>query len=152
MAISIWEVSITEALLERPDQVCDANSGAVVEFWGVVRGSENGRQIEGINYEIHRAMAEHQMNSIAQKAVADFFLTQLVIRHRIGFVKAGQASLFLRTASSHRPSAFAASQWIIDELKRTVPIWKRPVFTSAPPAESRPEDYSKRRLESAQHP
>jgi molybdopterin synthase catalytic subunit len=128
MAISIWEASITDAPLERPDQLCDAASGAVVEFWGVVRGVENGREIEGIYYEVNRAMAEHQMNSLAEKAAIDFSLTQLVIRHRIGFVKAAEVSLFLRAASSHRPAAFAASQWLIDELKRKVPIWKRPVF------------------------
>jgi molybdopterin synthase catalytic subunit len=93
-----------------------------------VRGLENGKAIEGIHYEVHRAMAEHQMNLLAEKAASDFSLTHLLILHRIGFVKVAEASLFLRAASSHRPAAFAASQWLIDELKQSVPIWKRPVF------------------------
>jgi molybdopterin synthase catalytic subunit len=127
MAISIWKTSIVDGPLERPDPLCDPNSGGVVEFWGVVRGSENGKAIEGIHYEAHRAMAEHQMNLLAQKAAADFSLTHLIICHRVGFVKVAEASLFLRAASSHRPAAFAASQWLVDELKRKVPIWKRPL-------------------------
>lgn len=113
-----------------------------MEFWGVVRGSENGRAIEGIHYEVHRAMAEHQMNLLAKKAATDFSLTHLVIRHRVGFVKAAEASLFLRAASSHRPAAFAASQWLIDELKRKVPIWKQPIFKNNGDGEAKIGEYS----------
>jgi molybdopterin synthase catalytic subunit len=128
MAISIWEVSMTNAPVEFPGMLCGPDSGAVIDFWGTVREIENDREIEGINYEVHRPMAEHQMNLLAEKATIDFFLTALVLRHRIGFVRTGEASLFLRVASRHRGSAFAASEWLIKELKEKVPIWKRPVF------------------------
>ncbi len=129
MAKSICEVSITTDPLEFPGQLSDFASGAVVDFWGAVREIEEGRALEGIEYEVHRAMAEHQMNLLAEKAIADFFLTELVLRHRVGFVSTGEASLFLRVASRHRAAAFAASQWLIAELKNKVPIWKRPRFT-----------------------
>ena len=128
MAISIWEVSITNAALEFPGPLSDSNSGAVIDFWGTVRETEDGRAIDGINYEVHRAMAEHQMNLLAEKARIDFFLTALTLRHRVGFVRTSEASLFLRVASRHRAAAFAASHWLIEELKQKVPIWKRPVF------------------------
>jgi molybdopterin synthase catalytic subunit len=128
MAISISEVLITDLPLEFPGEAADSDSGAVIDFWGRVRGIEEGREIKGINYEAHRAMAEHQMSLLAEKAVVDFFLTALVLTHRIGFVPAGEASLFLRVASRHRAAAFAASQWLIEKLKAKVPIWKRPVF------------------------
>jgi molybdopterin synthase catalytic subunit len=128
MAISISEVSITDLPLEFPGELSDSTSGAVIDFWGRVRGIEDGREIEGINYEAHRAMAEHQMSLLAEKAMVDFFLTGLVLTHRIGFVAAGDASLFLRVASRHRAAAFAASGWLIEELKQKVPIWKRPIF------------------------
>ena len=128
MAIPIWEISITDAALEFPGQLSDSDSGGVIDFWGRVRGIEDGREIEGIHYEVHRAMAEHQMNLLAENAKADFPLTGLVLRHRIGFVRTGEASLFLRVASRHRTAAFAASQRLIAELKEKVPIWKRPVF------------------------
>jgi molybdopterin synthase catalytic subunit len=128
MAISIWKVSIINAPLEFPGDLANSGSGAVVDFWGRVREIEDGRAIEGINYEVHHAMAEHQMNLLAEKATIDFFLTALVLRHRVGFVRTGEASLFLRTASRHRAAAFAASQWLVAELKEKVPIWKRPIF------------------------
>jgi molybdopterin synthase catalytic subunit len=128
MAISISEVLITHLPLEYPGELSDCHSGAVIDFWGRVREIEDGREIEGINYEAHRDMAEHQMSLLAEKATVDFFLTALVLTHRIGFVAAGEASLFLRVASRHRAAAFAASGWLIEKLKQNVPIWKRPVF------------------------
>lgn len=132
MAISIWEVSITDAPLELSKLPGDENAGALVDFWGIVRRGEEGRAISGIEYEVHREMAQHQMKLLAERAGRDFALRGLVLRHRIGLVKVAEASLFLRTLSGHRPDAFAASQWLIDELKKTVPIWKRPIFVEAP--------------------
>ena len=76
------------------------------------------------------AMAEYQLNTIAEKAVTDFALLRIIITHRIGFVKVAEPSLFLRVESAHRSAAFSASVWIIDELKQRVPIWKRPVFAA----------------------
>lgn len=128
MAISLCEVSISGSPLSQPEPGWEASSGAMVDFWGVVRGEENGDEIEGLNYEANHAMAEHQLNLIAQSAAKDFGLTRMIIRHRIGFVPAGEPSLFLRVAAIRRKAAFAASQWIVEELKRRVPIWKRPIF------------------------
>jgi molybdopterin synthase catalytic subunit len=73
-------------------------------------------------------MAEHQMKLIAQKAIEKFTLGSVMLHHRIGFVGVGEASLFLRASSRHRGAAFAASEWIVDELKKKVPIWKHPRF------------------------
>jgi len=93
-----------------------------------VRALEDGREISGIEYEAHEAMAQHQLEVIAQAARAEFGLEQVLLEHRIGFVAAGEASLFLRVASAHRDAAFAASAWIVAELKKKAPIWKRPLF------------------------
>jgi molybdopterin synthase catalytic subunit len=131
MAISIWEVLITNDPLQSPGQTFNDEAGAVVDFWGIVRLIEDDREITGIDYESHRPMAEHQMNLLAKKARTDFSLSGLILRHRIGFVPAGEPSLFLRVASGHRTAAFAASQWLIEELKRNVPIWKKPAFKDA---------------------
>ena len=106
----------------------DVSAGAIVDFWGVVRKFENGREIEGIDYETHREMAEHQLKRIAERAMDEFQLRRVIIYHRVGFIAVEEASLFLRVASLHRQEAFRASQWIIDELKSKVPIWKRPRF------------------------
>jgi molybdopterin synthase catalytic subunit len=117
---------------EHPERV-DPGAGAIVDFWGVVRGTEDGREIEGIDYEAHAAMAEHQLRLIAQESAKNFRLKKVIVHHRIGFVSAGEASLFLQVKAGHRAAAFAASKWIVDELKKRVPIWKRPRFKIDPP-------------------
>ena len=130
MANAVCIVLVTEAALRNPpDEVVDPSAGAVVDFWGVVRKLEDGCEIDGIDYETHRVMAEHQMQRIAAEAVEKFGLNELLLHHRIGFVRAGEASLFLRVRASRRAAAFEASEWIVDDLKRKVPIWKKPVFS-----------------------
>ena len=131
MAISVCEVSLTESPLELPDGRNDPGAGAVVVFWGAVRASEDGREITGIEYEAHRAMAEHQMRIVAESAAEKFEVKEILLHHRIGFVPVAQPSVVVRVTSAHRGAAFAASQWIMDELKRVVPIWKHPVFKEA---------------------
>ena len=128
MAISVCEVSITESALDLPARENNSAAGALVDFWGMVRALEDGREISGIEYEAHGQMAQHQMRGLADNAVGKFALSKVVIRHRIGFVPAGEASIVVRVESVRRAAAFSANQWIMDELKRTVPIWKHPVF------------------------
>jgi molybdopterin synthase catalytic subunit len=128
MANSVCAVSITEEPLELPASPEDLAAGAVVVFWGNVRALENGREITGIDYEAHRTMAEHQMRVVAESAAQKFEVREIFLRHRVGFVAAGAPSVVVRVAGGHRGEAFSASQWIMDELKRVVPIWKRPVF------------------------
>ncbi len=128
MANPVCEVLLTEARLKAPRDDVDIVAGAVVDFWGIVRGSEEGREIDGIEYEAHREMAEHQLTGIAQQAIEKFELELIAIHHRIGFIAPGEASLFVQVASRHRAEAFRASQWVVDELKKKVPIWKRPKF------------------------
>jgi len=125
MANSVCEIFLTEAPLKAPKRN-PTDVGALVDFWGVVRKLEDGREIEGIEYEAHREMAEHQLRRIAEQAAENFGLRVVLIHHRIGFIAVGEPSLFLRVASLHREEAFRASQWIVDELKKKVPIWKKP--------------------------
>jgi molybdopterin synthase catalytic subunit len=127
MANFVCGILLTEAPLDAP-QKHSIEAGAMVEFWGIVRRLENGRDIEGIEYEAHRQMAEHQLRQIAEQAADKFRLELIIIHHRTGFIAVGEPSLFLRVASAHRGEGFQASQWIVDELKKKVPIWKRPRF------------------------
>lgn len=128
MANSLCEVLLTKARLEAPKEDVDRNAGAIVDFWGMVRELEDGREIEGIDYEAHDSMAEHQLRLVAEAAVEKFQLKKVIVHHRIGFVPVGEASLFLQARAPHRAAAFDASKWIVDELKKKVPIWKRPRF------------------------
>jgi molybdopterin synthase catalytic subunit len=144
MANPVCEVLLTDAQLAVPDSRVDPAAGARVDFQGIVRGSEDGREIEGIDYEAHREMAEHQLKQIARQAAIQFDLRSVIIHHRSGFVAVGETSLFMRVCSGHREAAFQASRWIVDELKTKVPIWKRPRFKvqnhalpgSSPPAKA----------------
>jgi molybdopterin synthase catalytic subunit len=100
----------------------------VVDFWGVVRVAEGERNISGIEYEAHPAMATHQLHLIGREAIERFGLKLAVVRHRIGLVPVGKASLFARVAAPHRQEALQAMEWLVDELKKRVPIWKHPKF------------------------
>jgi molybdopterin synthase catalytic subunit len=130
MANVVCEISVTQAPLAASASDI-AGVGAVVDFWGVVRPIEDGREIEGINYEAYREMAEHQLKRIAECAAERFGLTRVIIHHRTGFIAVGEASLFVRVASPHRSEGFQGIHWIVDELKKKVPIWKRPAFAKA---------------------
>jgi molybdopterin synthase catalytic subunit len=139
MANSVCDVLVTESVLQVPEQGINPSTslrtslaaGAIVDFSGIVRELEDAREIEGIDYEAHETMAEHQMRVIAEAAATKFQLKRVLLHHRIGFVRAGEASLFLRVAAGHRGAAFEASKWIVDELKKKVPIWKKPKFKTA---------------------
>lgn len=102
----------------------NSSAGAIVEFFGNVRPLENDQKIDGIEYEAHREMAEHQLREIVRGASERFNLLAIRLHHSVGFVAVGETSLFLRVAAVHRGPAFEASQWIVDQLKIRVPIWK----------------------------
>jgi molybdopterin synthase catalytic subunit len=127
MANVVCEISVTQApLAAQPSDI--GGAGAVIDFWGVVRPVEEGHEIEGIDYEAHREMAEHQLKRIAEQAADRFDLKRVIVHHRIGFIAVGEASLLVQVASLHRDEGFRATQWIVDELKKSVPIWKRHAF------------------------
>lgn len=105
----------------------ETGGGAVVEFWGVVRGTENGAAISGIEYEAHAEMAEHQIHRILEDLENRLPLLREFVLHRIGLVPAGEASLYVRIEARHRREAFVACQSFIDQMKRDVPIWKHPM-------------------------
>ncbi len=139
MATNVCDVRLTDAPLALSTEIPPAETGAIVDFWGVVRRTENGASIVGIEYEAHRAMAEHQLRRVADECLQKFELNQLVVHHRTGFVPVGEASLLVRVGSRHRAEGFRASVWIVDELKQRVPIWKQPVEGRAVESAALPE-------------
>lgn len=128
MANPVCELLSSNADLEATGDWPDVSAGAVVDFWGVVRVQEGERNIKGIEYEAHPTMAEHQLRVIGKEAIERFGLRLAVVRHRVGFVPVGKASLFARVAAPHRKAALQAMEWLVDELKKRVPIWKHPKF------------------------
>jgi molybdopterin synthase catalytic subunit len=137
MANPVYHIVLTNEPLLAPPAQAESACGAVAEFSGIVRRAEGDREIEGIHYEAHADMAEHQMKKIAEEAAEKFRVTSVALHHRIGFVRVGEPSLWLRVMSRHRAAAFEASQWIVDELKKRVPIWKQPAFVERVPGQAR---------------
>jgi molybdopterin synthase catalytic subunit len=102
--------------------------GATVVFEGVVRNHTRGRRTRYLDYEAYEEMALKQMEELAERALADFKIREVVIVHRLGRLEIGETSVLIAVASAHRAAAFDACRWLIDTLKRTVPIWKREHF------------------------
>ena len=100
--------------------------GAVVTFAGVVRPDHDGaRTVVALDYEAYDAMAERQLDRLVLEAQARWPLAAAALEHRIGPVEAGQIGVVVVVAAPHRADAYAASMFLMDELKRVVPIWKR---------------------------
>lgn len=101
--------------------------GAVVCFVGVVRGTEGEARIEALEYEAFQRMAEHQINLLLDEVARRWPVESVRLIHRVGLVKTNEPSLWVEIVAPHRGEAFAACQWLIDEMKRVVPIWKKAV-------------------------
>lgn len=102
--------------------------GAAVVFEGVVRNETRGRKTLYLDYEAYESMALKQMESLAEEARARFAIREAAIVHRLGRLGIGETSVLIVVASAHRAPAFEACRWIIDTLKKTVPIWKKEYF------------------------
>jgi molybdopterin synthase catalytic subunit/molybdopterin converting factor small subunit len=115
----------TEAVVARLKRPAD---GAAVIFDGVVRDNTRGRRTLYLDYEAYEAMALKQMKTLAVEARARFGVRGASIVHRLGRLQIGETSVLIVVASGHRGAAFEACRWIIDTLKKTVPIWKKEYF------------------------
>jgi len=104
------------------------SDGAVVVFDGIVRDNTRGRRTLYLDYEAYDEMAEKQMAELAVQAIARFSVRGVTIVHRLGRLQIGETSVLIVVASAHRAAAFEASRWLIDTLKKTVPIWKKETF------------------------
>jgi len=108
--------------LKRPED------GAAVVFEGVVRNNTRGRRTLYLDYEAYEPMALQQMKELAAQAQGRFGVAGVSIVHRLGRMEIGETSVLIVVASAHRGPAFEASRWVIDTLKKIVPIWKKEFF------------------------
>jgi molybdopterin synthase catalytic subunit len=102
--------------------------GAVVVFDGIVRNQTRGRKTLYLDYEVYEEMAAKQMEELARQARSQFGVRHVTIVHRLGRLQVGESSVLIVVASAHRAQAFDACRWLIDTLKKTVPIWKKETF------------------------
>ena len=112
---------ITESATQMSDGM-----GAVVTFHGVVRGMEDGEDITTIDYEANEEMALHQFGLIFDALEERWPVEKVRLVHRLGVVPVNEISLRVEVIAPHRAEAFEACQFLIDEMKAKVPIWKRP--------------------------
>jgi len=102
--------------------------GAVVQFVGLVRATEAGGAITALEYEAFERMAERQFNLLFDQLEKRWPIESVRLVHRVGVVQVNEPSLWVEVVAPHRGEAFAACQWLIDEMKRVVPIWKKPLI------------------------
>ena len=129
------QLNITTDAIEEPalvrSRAMSHGMGAAVYFTGVVRASEEGATISAIDYEAFTQMAERQFHLLFDEMEKRWPIESVRLIHRIGVVRVNEPSLWVEVIAPHRGEAFAACQWLIDEMKRVVPIWKRPVTPSS---------------------
>ncbi len=103
--------------------------GAVVTFTGRVRDSARGKSVLHIEYEVYDNMARKEIRKIADEASEKWCLGSCTVVQRYGHIDIGEPSIVIAVSSSHREEAFLAAQYIIDNVKRTVPIWKKEFYS-----------------------
>ena len=121
----VREPITTEAIVAR---IKAGGDGAVCVFDGIVRDNTRGRRTLHLDYEAYEEMALGQMQQLRADAIARFGVREVAIVHRLGRLVVGETSVLIVVASAHRGAAFDACRWVIDTLKKTVPIWKHEQF------------------------
>jgi len=135
--------------LERPED------GAIVIFDGVVRNHSRGRRTLYLEYEAYESMAIEQLRRLAAEGKERFAIRNVAIVHRLGRIEIGESSVLIAVFSAHRAAAFEACRWLIDTLKRTVPIWKKEYFEDGAvwaDGEPFPEELASPQMEPTPHP
>lgn len=109
-------------------EVTSPESGAVVIFCGTVRNWSEGKFVKGIHYEAYPPMAEERIRAIGKEMQERWGIHTASIVHRIGQLAVGEVSVAIVVASPHRESAFSACRFAIEQIKTTVPIWKKEIY------------------------
>jgi molybdopterin synthase catalytic subunit len=119
------------AIVDRPidtaaliAEVASVTNGATLLFVGTVRETNDGRDVSGMDYTAYRSMADRELTDIVREAASRFETSDVVVEHRLGTLGLGEASVAIAVAHPHRGKAYDASRYIIEELKKRVPIWK----------------------------
>ncbi|MDQ2833847.1 MAG: molybdenum cofactor biosynthesis protein MoaE [Acidobacteriota bacterium] len=124
-------VEIVDEVIRSAEVVAEikaASDGAVCVFDGIVRDNTRGRKTLHLDYEAYREMALKQMRGLASEAIDRFGVRDVALIHRLGRLYVGETSVLVVVASAHRGATFEACRWLIDTLKKTVPIWKKEQF------------------------
>ncbi len=108
--------------------VTDPSAGAIATFIGTTRNNNEGRKVIALDYDAYPEMAEKELRRIGDDAKKKWNIERMAIVHRIGPVQITEASVMIAVSAAHRDDAFQACRFAIEEIKKTVPIWKKEVF------------------------
>lgn len=123
---------VTDETLRAEDAaeaVASPAAGAINVFLGVVRNSNLGRDVDHLVYDAYPEMAEKVMRQIALEAQSRFQLEDVAILHRTGRLEIGETSLVVAVSCGHRAESFEAGHWLVNEIKKRVPVWKKEVWS-----------------------
>ena len=115
-------------LQELVDYVLDPEAGAIATFIGTTRNNNEGRRVIALDYDGYPEMAEKELARIGEDAKTKWPICRMAIVHRLGPVQITEASVIIAVSAGHRDAAFAACRFAIEEIKKTVPIWKKEVY------------------------
>ncbi len=115
-------------LQELVRHVTDPEAGAIATFIGTTRNNNEGRKVIALDYEAYPEMAEKELVRLGNEARKRWNICRMAIVHRIGPVQITEASVMIAVSAAHREDAFAACRFAIEEIKKSVPIWKKEVY------------------------
>ena len=115
------------ALLE---ETASPKNGATVLFLGTVRDMNDGQPVTALDYSAYGSMAERELADIVTEASRQFETSDIVVEHRTGSLGLGEVSVAIVVSHPHRGAAYDASRYVIEELKKRLPIWKREHYAS----------------------
>ena len=110
------------------NKIISPQSGGIDMFIGIVRDSTKGRAVKHLEYEAYESMAVKEMQKIVDEVFEKWPVQNILIHHRTGILKPGETAVVIAVSAAHRDAAFDACRYIIETLKKTVPIWKKEVF------------------------
>ncbi|MYH49387.1 MAG: molybdenum cofactor biosynthesis protein MoaE [Gammaproteobacteria bacterium] len=132
-------------------RVGSPEDGAVLLFLGTVRNHADGRSVSGMQYEGYQEMALEVLRRIAEEASERFSTPNLAVTHRLGALEIGEVSVVVAVSSPHRAEAYGASRYVMEEIKRRLPVWKKEFYVegaaewvrgTVPPADGSPAPHS----------
>jgi molybdopterin synthase catalytic subunit len=115
-------------LQELVDCVTDPEAGAIATFVGTTRNNNEGRKVIALDYEAYPEMVEKELTRLGEEARRKWQICRMAIVHRVGPVQITEPSVMIAVSAAHREAAFAACRFAIEEIKKTVPIWKKEVY------------------------
>ena len=124
-------IRVTDQLLDPAEAITAVESpaaGAINVFLGVVRDNNLDRRVSHLVYDAYPAMAEKVMRQIAEEAVSRFGLIDCAVLHRTGRLAIGETSLLITVSCGHRAESFEGGHWLVNEIKKKVPVWKKEVW------------------------